>query len=174
MSSLSVHWSPVEDVEASSQLLDGFRLVALWPSPVNHDICFREAGFTEFADTDDAWGIRADALLERLLAELTRHGEPKLVSEPVRHFERWSFMRSKRERPVGLREQLMLPILWDSLPECVVAFGRGGVTLRVGNGHHLFWLTLPLGNEMELEDFVSRVSGSEPCIRTTLHWLCLL
>jgi hypothetical protein len=172
--SFAIHWSPVPTPRATSNLPSGFRLLALWPSPVNHDACFRDAGFTEFADNDADWSIRADALLDRLLAELARHGEPRLVSEPIRGAQPWLLRPFRRSPVVDLQRQITLPIQWDSLPDCVVAFGGQGATLRAGNGHHLFWLTLPAGEALDDQDLMRRIAGDEPCFQTSLRWEFLL
>jgi hypothetical protein len=175
VSAFSIHWSIVQPPQAMSGLCDGLRdglcLVAVWPSPVNHDSCFRDAGFTEFADNDEAWSVRASALLERLLAELCKHGEPRLVSKPIQRAQPWFLRPFRRARALDLREQIAQPIQWDSLPECVVAFGSAGASLRAGNGHHLYWLTLPGNGPQALEeDFMHRVSGDEPLFCTSLRW----
>jgi hypothetical protein len=123
---------------------------------------------------DEAWSIRAGALLERLLAELARHGEPRLVSEPIQAAQPWLLRPFRPSRVVDLREQITLPIQWDSLPDCVVAFGGQGAALRAGNGHHLFWLTLPRGEALDDQHLMRRIAGDEPCFQTSLRWELLL
>jgi hypothetical protein len=173
-SSFAIHWSLVQSAPAALNVRDGFRLVALWPSPVDHDACFRDAGFTEFADNDDAWAVRADELLDRLLAELAVHGEPRLATQAIQRPAPWFLRLFRRPKDVCLREQISLAIRWDSLPACVVAFGSGGVTLHAGNGHHIFWLTLPPDDQLDVDVFMNRVGGNDRLVRTSLRWEFLL
>jgi hypothetical protein len=174
MTPFSIHGSVVQHAPAAAALSSGLHLVALWPSPVEHDLCFRDAGFTEFGDNDDAWSERADAFLDRLLTELTTFGQPRLLSKPIESAGRTLLHPFRSSRVVDLREQITLPIAWDSLPECIVAFGGEGVTLRTGQGHHLFWITLRAGGPLDIEAFMHRVAGNEPFFQTTLRWECLL
>jgi len=54
MQPFTVHWAPILHEIARHRVAKGFELFALWPSPVNDDVCFREAGFTEFGDSDES------------------------------------------------------------------------------------------------------------------------
>lgn len=83
MQQFTVHYSQVCGDVARRYASEGSMLFALWPSPVNHDVCFREAGFTDFADGDETWDAHADGVLTRLLAELSSYGPPHLVSKPA-------------------------------------------------------------------------------------------
>lgn len=171
MSDLRVHWSRVDD--ASSEA-DGPVVYAIWPSPVNPDVCFAAAGFTDFGDREDEWDA---AMVDRLLAEMCAFGAPRLLSEPL--FPQVPLLYRLFTRPdaLPLKDQVMLPMLWDSCPDCVVAFGDAGATVRTGFGHVIFWVTLPAGAVPRGEEapaVVVRVAGGHPLVRTTLVWAPLL
>jgi hypothetical protein len=174
VSAFTVHWSLVPPAVAGSD--DRTALVAVWPAPVNPDVCFEAAGFTYFGDMDGAWERHADGVLERLMAELAAYGEPRLVSAPLR--TRPGVARrllGDTGETLPLAEQIQAPMHDDSLPDAVVAFGSGGVALRTGSGHVLYWITLP---EVEAEDFTVRalpqVAGDHPLHETALEWRHLL
>ena len=52
LSAFQIHWSLVPATEAMDLAPPGHRLLAIWPAPVNHDVCFKAAGFTLFGDND--------------------------------------------------------------------------------------------------------------------------
>lgn len=170
----SLHWSLVPAKVAGSGAATS--LIALWPAPVNPDVCFEAAGFTDFGDADDAWDRRTAALQERLLAELGAYGEPRLASTPLR--TRPGVARrllGDAGEMLPLDEQIQAPMHHDSLPDAVVAFGTGGVALRAGSGHVLYWITLPEG---EVDRFIARVLPrlvvGFPLYETPLEWRHLL
>jgi len=174
MSSFTVHWFPIPAAVAGSEA--GNALFALWPAPVNPDVCFEAAGFTDFGDADDAWERHADGLLERLIAELSVYGQPRLVSAPLRTrpgVARRLLGDEGETLPLG--EQIQAPMHHDSLPDAVVAFGSRGVALRAGGGHVLYWITLP---DSEVDRFIAwvlpRLADGAPLHETALEWRHLL
>lgn len=50
--SFSINWG---EVPAGGEFPAGWRIYALWPAPVNEDVCFAEAGFTHFQYEDELW-----------------------------------------------------------------------------------------------------------------------
>ncbi len=159
MSAFTVHWSPVSS---------GPPLFALWPAPVNPDVCFSEAGFNDFGDADESWDRNADELLTRLLAELEKFGAPNLVSAPLSKSPPWYQRPFAKRGKIELLEQIGLPIQWDQLPDCLVKFGE--ISLRTGNGHHLFWIEMPESEAASFEQIVARVAGRHPVVLTHLKW----
>ena len=168
MQPFTIHWSPVPGAD------EGRALFALWPSPVNPDVCFREAGFTDFGDGDESWDADADGLLTRLLEVLSSYGAPRLMSKPAEHHLSWYRRLFTKAEVFDLRQQIELPIQWDELPDCVVHFGDSGVALRTGSGHHIFWITLPSSEAALFASLVGRVAASHPVARTELRWECLV
>lgn len=168
-----IHWSEVEPPLPPALAAAAGSVVALWPAPVNADECFKAAGFSDFADHDDAWDDAAVALLDRVVARLSAFGAPALRSPPLLDSPPWHRrLRGEVPAPRPLLTQLELPMRWDSLPPCVVAFGDGGASLRTGEGHVILWLTLPPG--VEPAGVVADVAGGHPLSRTTLRWSALL
>ncbi len=164
MPPFTVHWAPVRKES------EGAELFALWPSPMNDDACFRAAGFTDFGDGDDNWDANAEGMLTRLLEALGGHGPPRLMSKPVEKHRPWYRRWFADPEVFALREQIELPLQWDELPDCVVGFGDGGVTLRTGGGHHIFWITLPGSDAAFFPEIVSRIAAPHPLVRTNLKW----
>jgi hypothetical protein len=167
MQHFTIHWSPVPGAAP------GMELFALWPSPVNDDVCFREAGFTDFGDGDENWEKDADGMVTRLLEQLSCYGPAHLVSAPVERHQPWYRRPFGKPEVYDLREQIDLPMQWDELPNCIVAFGEVGATLRTGSGHHIFWITLPHADAKAFPRIVEQVAASYPIIRTELKWECL-
>ena len=164
MQPFTVHWSPVPGAT------DGAELFALWPSPMNDDVCFREAGFTDFGDGDESWDTDAESLLTRLLEELGSYGLPRLKSKPAERHQSWYRRPFTKDEAFNLRQQIELPMQWDELPDCIVAFGESGVSLRTGRGHHIFWITLPHSDAPSFLSLAGRVAASHPIVRTVLRW----
>lgn len=164
MKPFTIHWSQVPHGE------DGAARFAIWPAPVNPDVCFEKAGFADFGDGDENWDLNANQLLTNLLEELCVHGSPQLSSPPVKKHQSW-YRRFFTEAEVyGLREQIELPIQWDSLPDCIVLFGESGVSLRTGSGHHIFWITLLNETAATFAVLVERIAYPHPTVRTDLKW----
>lgn len=168
----TVHWDVVTSATARERTGDARHLLAIWPAPVNADVCFERAGFTDFGDQDAGWERNTQMAVGRLLTQLGTYGAPKLQSVPLRR--KWNlFLRlfiSEQELP--LSEQVQIPMHQDSVPECVVAFGDAGVSLRTGAGHALWWVELPRGADAAA--FVRGVAGGLPVVQTSLAWEHLL
>jgi hypothetical protein len=164
MQPFTVHWSPVSIAE------EAVILFALWPSPVNLDACFIKAGFTDFGDADESWENNSDGLLTRLLGVLSSYGVPQLMSKPIERRQSWYRRLFTKAEFLDLRQQIELPLDWDSLPDCIVRFGETGVSLRTGSGHHIFWVTLPHSEASSFPSLVGQVAASHPIARTELRW----
>ena len=90
-SPFTLHWCLVSHIALpdGSYAPEGCCLVALWPSPVNPDACFEEAGFRDFGDNDLVWDENAGILLQRLLSVLSHWGEARLLSRPLMTVVPW-------------------------------------------------------------------------------------
>lgn len=171
-----VHWSRVAAPLAASHVPAAAALLAVWPAPANDDACFRAAGFTDFADADEAWDEAAGRLLERAVDELRAFGAPRLLGPALRPRRGWrDRLLGRAAPPATLLDQLLVPLHRDDLPDAVVAFGADGASLRAGSGHFLLWITLP---EAGVPDFVAgalpRIAAHHPLLRTDLAWEHLL
>lgn len=168
-----VHWSLIPLEDAEKLISAGCRLLAIWPAPVNHDACFKEAGFTLFGDNDEEWDSAAAKLLARAIENLSRFGAPDLASEPLRSNPPWYLRLLRTSRQLPLQEQALLPMQWDSLPQFHARFGNRGAALRTGSGHFLLWIELPR-EEPDPVEFVKTVAEPWTIVQTTLRWETLL
>lgn len=168
MQTFTVHWSRVPRSAEDTVLF------AIWPSPVNPDVCFRQAGFTDFGDADASWDADADGLLTGLLDVLSSYGAPCLKTKPAERPLPWYRRPFARPKAFNLRQQIELPLHWDSMPDCIVTFGEAGVSLRTGSGHHIFWITMPHSQASSFPNLVRRVAASHPIAQTDLKWECLV
>jgi len=141
---------------------------------MNHDVCFRNAGFTDFGDADEAWDADAEGLLHRLLAEMSKYGEPRLSSAAVEQPQPWFRSLFRTPAVFSLRDHITLPIQWDQLPDCVVEYGESGVSLRTGRGHHIFWIRMPSKLSDAFLALVHTVAGFHPLLQTKLRWDALV
>ena len=168
-----IHWCIVPPDEAAGLVSTRVRLLALWPAPVNPDLCFETAGFTLFGDNDEDWDHAAEELLQRVIERLCRFGAVKLLSRPLLNSPPWYLRPFRAERELTLHEQALLPMQYDSLPAFHALFGDGGVALRTGDGHFLLWIGLP-EEESEASEFVGDVAGPWPMFETPLRCQALL
>ncbi len=174
-----VHWARVADAQRPPWVLrigPDLALFALWPSPVNADACFEDAGFTNFADADAPWEHEATALWQRLLQALQAHGPAHLLSTPLAPKQPWhQRLLGRSTAPAhGLLDQLELPMQWDSLPACEVAFGERTAGLRSSGGHVLCWVLWPMAQAAGFEAVVHQIAGRHPVQHTPLAWKTLL
>lgn len=170
MSSITFYWSLPDPTHITYPLAAGQQWLAIWPSPVNPDMCFEAAGWREFGDQDAAWEVDAAAFQARLLTALeAQFGAPQLLNTPLRSARKW--WSRQPAPPLALSEQVSLPMAWDHLPDCLLTFGTAGVSLRTGNGHHLYWLTLP--QAIEPTAWLSAVAGDFPLRRGEMRWAAL-
>lgn len=168
-----IHWSPVPPEDAEGLVSPGCRLLAIWPAPVNHDVCFEEAGFTLFGDNDGDWDEAAEELLQRVIESLFRFGAVKHIGKPLRDNPPWYLRLFRPGRELPLQQQALLPMQWDSLPSFHARFGEGGAALWTGNGHFLLWVSLPNAGP-DASAFVKRIAGPWPVAETGLRWAVLL
>jgi hypothetical protein len=168
MQSFAIHWSRVSKPQNDEVLF------ALWPSPVNPDVCFQKAGFTDFDDGDESWDANAGDLLTRLLEVLNGYGVPQQTSTPAEKHLPWYRRPFSKREVLGFRQQIEFPLRWDNMPDCVVKFGSSGVSLRTGRGHYIFWITMPDSEAAHFPSVVARVAASHPIVQTDLKWEHLL
>jgi len=166
----ALHWDWVASATQSS----GCQLAAVWPSPVNADVCFQAAGFTDFGDADDRWDALAETWLQRLIAALSAQGTPVLRSPPLLAHRPWWQRWFKPAVPLPLLQQVLMPMHWDSLPACELHFGDSGAVLRAGQGHWLCWLRWPEARAAELPALLQQLAAGHPLHRTPLAWQHLM
>lgn len=168
-----IHWSRVSAEEAGALNSPGCRLLAIWPAPVNHDVCFQEAGFALFGDNDEAWDKAAEGVLQRAIENLSRFGAAKQIGKPLRDDPPWYLRLFRTGHELPLQQQALWPMHWDSLPAFHVRFGESGAALRTGNGHFLLWVSLP-DSGPGASEFVRSIAGPWSVVETKLRWAALL
>jgi hypothetical protein len=168
-----IHWSPVPSEDAGGLASPDCRLLAIWPAPVNHDVCFEEAGFTLFGDNDEEWDNAAEEVLRRVIENLSRFGAVKHVSKPLRDNPPWYLRLFQTSRELPLQQQALWPTHSDSLPTFHARFGDSGAALWTGNGHFLLWIRLPdVGPDAA--EFVRTIAEPWTIVETRLRWAALL
>lgn len=168
----TLHWSRVPNPPADA--LPGVQVHALWPSPVNPDVCFKEAGFTDFEDADASWDGQADALVQRVLGALSQHfGPAALRHAPILQGLPWYRALFTRPQPLPLWEQLSRPMHDDRHAPADIRFGSSGARVRGGEGHQLMWIDWPSPAPLAFEAFVLSLAAGAPVQQTELNWAAL-
>jgi hypothetical protein len=141
---------------------------------VNPDVCFAEAGFTDFGDADGAWDAEADAWLQRVLdAMAAPFGTATLCSPPLHQALPWYRRLVARPQPLPLWQQLAEPLHDDRLPAVEIRFDEGPARIRGGAGHLLLWIDWPAHSPMAFEAFAVQVAAGHPLLQTDLQWATL-
>jgi hypothetical protein len=139
-----------------------WRLWAVFPSPVEADACFQEAGFTSFADADAAWDDDFAWAIHVVIAELSRDGAARMTEGDYPHWE-------------GTDESVFWPVLAaatdDNFHPCVLSFGDGRALLRTQDGHAILWIARRGG---DIDNILSVLRTRFVEERTCLDWTRLL
>jgi hypothetical protein len=140
----AVNWGELQDVRPV-WLPEGWGLWGIWPSPVDHDVCFQEAGFDDFADSDGEWDSGFALLVEDVLGVLGALGVARLI-EGEYPTERGRMRKTFCDALVAAARD-------DNFAPCVVVFGepaRGFI--RTSNGHPILWLVLADAGAAEVRE----------------------
>ena len=154
-----IHWDNVAPSVAPDWFSPGDHVVAIWPSPVDHDACFRYAGFEDFDDSDDRWDADFEAVCERLLGVL----ENTLGTPIIRSENDFAAPRA----PTFL-QRMLAPTENDNFHDFVADFGL--CRLRTGMGHPLIWLSWPKTIEFSVADILNAIAKSIPTTERHLDW----
>lgn len=156
----SLNWGEVADARPSWAGVFG-RLWAIWPSPVDHDVCFDAAGFHDMDDSDSAWDDDFSVFLERMLAALAVLGTSSLMAG--------EYPRHGRHACATLRDALTAAATVDNFPPCVVSFGHPAVAwIRTSDGHPIVWLwTIEWA---EIETVMPTIASELPIHEVKLQW----
>jgi hypothetical protein len=146
-------------------------LAAVWPAPIDHDACFRAAGFSDFADTGDIWEAEFRKMAGGLVTRLSSLGIPN-VTKPIEARKAGFLGLGRRASALPLVEQLMLSTRDDQFPPLIVRFGEPpAAVLRTSGGHPIFWVTLTCAR---IPEILVEVAKGRPVIETQLAWETLL
>lgn len=168
--SFSINWGTVAD---SGDFPTGWQLYALWPAPVNDDVCFKAAGYNNFQSDDENyseayWDEQAEILHLRIIEVLSGLGETVLLSKPLLGKRILSKFWKPRDS-LPLAEQLNWPVCHDSLPPARVRFGEVA-ELSVGNGHRLYWIGLSPESPLNFTAVLLAVAKGWPRRCIQLDW----
>jgi hypothetical protein len=145
--------------------------LVVWPTPIDHDACFEEAGFSEFADSTAAWDADFDRLaallvrtVESLAGAANSSGTPAPASGLARLWHRPPAPKSPVAALIDAADD-------DRLGRVTILFGKPATAaLTTGDGHPLWWLhsspTLPsLRGQVR-----AACADALPLSRRTLPW----
>ena len=170
-----IHFGPVPPEEAPVWVDQRHELFAVWPAPIDADVCFKEAGFDDFADSDEHWDAAFERLIASVVGELARLGAPR-IANPIRvqrPLSLWDGIRAKQpvEDVPPLLEQVRITTEDDRYPDTYVTFGDPPVaSLRTGFGHPIFWMTIDRSVGLDPAAFAERVADGLPTAETRLDW----
>jgi len=178
-----IRWGHVPAAAAPAWVGPGGTLVALWPTPVDADSCFREAGFAEFADSDEQWDDEWRRVVERLLGLLGQYGQARLLNReevcslrPRRWWEWLAFWLQPTEVvELGAVDRVCLSAEDDRFGEAVMHFGDPpAVTLRTSWGHPILWVAAAPGVALSGQVLAEGIAEGRPVIRQQLRWEFLI
>jgi hypothetical protein len=164
---------------------------ALLPEPVDADACLAEAGFSEFADTDDDWDAQLDALIRGMVEQFqARLGGAVLVApEPPETRSFWSRLRAFGGRdegsslnPLGLDPAAALSLAArndSALAFARLEFSDAGTSpvealLFTSDGHSIVWAWLGEGVEGAWPELVELVACGYPTRELAIDWGALM
>ena len=176
-----IYWDTLSKKHNLSGLPGDYTLHAIWPSPVDSDVCFEAAGFTEFEDSDSDWDANWETLVERVVSTLCRYGDP-MIQNPVTALvptSIWDRIRTGRlrnpEADLTLVEQIVLTTTDDQFQRAVVSFGvEPKLTLICGDGRPILWLRIERKVSWSLEALVDTISLDCQQQRRKLDWQHLI
>lgn len=170
-----LHWSSVPDHLVREWSFAGGSSFAVWPAPVDHDACFENAGFRDFADTDEAWDKEFAGLLDKLLVVLNQAGRPIIrQSQQAEKAETLvgrvaRIARRKAKATPSLSECVLLPARDDQFTACILDFGDPAeVRLRTSGGHPILWLCLT--RQQNIDRILRELKADTPVQETVLDW----
>jgi hypothetical protein len=119
------------------------RLFAVWPAPVNHDVCFKAAGFDDFADSDEAWHMQFQSALDRAVASLSSHGAALVTRGEAAALGFIDRLLRKKATAARAAKRLGLAAYDDQFGTCCVQFGTPVRAIAcTTNGHPIVWIWL--------------------------------
>jgi len=170
----SLHWDEVPGAGAKWLADPAGRLLALIPGPADHDVCLQDAGFGDFADSDEAWQAEFSSLVAAVLDWAAPYGQARLASGA------YPVWRNALGRLAGRREEptivdaVVRAALDDAFAPCSVEFGDPvRVVVRTADAHPIVWVW-ELSPEQASETLVIMLASGRQTQRTRLEWRGLL
>jgi hypothetical protein len=162
-------------------------LVAIWPTPCPLCACMKRAGIYGESKINEEWDAEWRQMVQRLLICLERFGEPSMRSEvkaceivkrsgfaAILDYFPFSLIygASEKKLTLSILEQLLLTMDDDQFGEAIVNFGNTpNISLSVGYGHHIFWLTFFEESGISLLDpILSFIADGRKLANTEVDW----
>jgi hypothetical protein len=161
-----VYWSSIPRTLAVDRgWPEAGSVFALWPSPVNADACFEEAGFSEFAERGAAWHADFEQLVNLVIEHLEALGPPRVARKPY----------PQEPEPVADIAHLIIESATATYAEDFVGLLEFGVpkaaALQTGSGHDVLWIWY---RDSRLQSLLDALARSWPIERRDLDWQVLL
>jgi len=137
-----VCWDEVPIQIRSNLFPENSHLYAIWPTPVDHDVCFKEAGFTKFDDSDETWDNDFSNIVQIIFL----------------HFHIAD----------NLKEPLLLASQYDDRPYFIHNLHHPfNVRIVVTDGHPIIWIWM----EKDLiDDLLQKIEEYKSTKKVVLDW----
>ena len=176
-----IYWDTLSDKHKLQGAPKNSTLHVIWPSTVDSDACFADAGFTEFADSDSDWDANWQTLIERVVSTLSKYGDP-IIENPQTAVVQTSLLDRIRavrirdpEVELTLIEQLVLATTVKGFGQAVVNFGsEHSLTLVCGDDHPLLWVFVRDASDCSFTTLVDTISVDCQQQRLGLDWQHLI
>lgn len=182
----AIHWCQLPSDQRVSGISDDKTVFAIWPAPVDADACFAEAGFLDFADSDELWDSEWRSILHQTIASMSVVGtgiivQPISAIKEVRGClfgEMLHRLLSRRpthwELPDDALTQIELATSDDRYGRVIVQFGEPArATLVAGDGHPILWIGIAAG-EVRTDAILVAAAAGRPILQRNLKWNAIL
>ena len=176
----NIHWDTLSSEPITTLTSAPRHLHAIFPSPIDSDQCFHEAGYRDFADTTNVWDDQWNQIVRRAIEYLSRIGQLS-IREPIvpvienRLVDR-IFKRVPRfdEQTLTVCEQIVLATMDDQFGQCIVDFGSNrDATLIANAGHPILWVFAKSQFALSIEDMAETIGPTYPNSQRKLDWYIL-
>jgi hypothetical protein len=154
----------------------------IWPAPMDADYCFAQAGFRDFADSDEKWDADWTQLVERAVMRLQLIGAPCIrqgteayeIVEPRSLARRLLALLLPETRPtkrvrLSLTGQVVLVAEDDQFGEVIAEFGKPPrAVIWAGGGHRALWIEWTPDAILDRDEFLRIVADGRPVHETAL------
>ena len=150
-------------------------LYAIWPGPIDSDVCFQNAGFNYFADTTDDWNKEYALLGSLIFNQLYRIG-PVSLARPQKPYKNRFERRFVRDVYSGLNsfpelEMLLISASDDRYGPVQCDFGSPAkASMIASDGHPIFWLKIDKHESHQFAEWVFSLAQYAPLQNKALNW----
>ena len=155
-------------------------LHAIFPSPVDSDQCFMDAGFNEFADTNDIWDGEWNQIIHLAITHLEKFGELSVrqsIAPVIKNALTDRILKRVpkfEEQALSVGDQIALATMDDQFGQCTVDFGENReVTLIANSGHPILWIFKKTRIALSIEEMAKTISLTHVCSKRSLNWPAL-